>query len=101
MKPDDIARLEIGIVRLLDDGKRAAAHHVAELHRRHVLLHVAHPDAVGGIEREIERAGEEFARSRRGQGRLRRIRDRRPDVAHGTFLKDPLSIDFGHDVSPG
>src|SRR6185437_15001787 len=96
----EIALLEIGIVRLLDDADGAAAHDLADLHRRHVLLHVAHPDPVGGIEREIERAHQYLTRSRHGDGRFHQFEVARLDVADGPFPEHPLPIAVAHCCSP-
>ena len=92
----DIAFLETGIVGFLHDRQRAAAHHIADLHRRHVLLHVAHPDAVRGIEREIHRTREELARARLGNRLLDQFQIARLDVAHRAALQKPLPVRFCH-----
>ncbi|MEJ0047927.1 MAG: hypothetical protein WDN04_18750 [Rhodospirillales bacterium] len=70
-----VAGREIGVFRGDDLADAVTAHDFAELHRRHVLLDVGDPDAVRGIEREIERADQRLSGLQLG-GRAR-CRERR------------------------
>src|SRR5215217_5754848 len=58
---DEVAGLEVRPVRFHDLPEPEAAHHGAELDRGRVAAHVAHPDPVRGIERQVERADERLA----------------------------------------
>ncbi len=58
---DDVAGLEARVRRLDHLSDRTAAHDRADLDRRQVLLHVAHPDPVRGIERQQQVAYQHLA----------------------------------------
>lgn len=51
-----------GRIRSPDSANAAAAHHVTDGDRRHVLLHVAHAPSVGRIHRQIARSNKCLAR---------------------------------------
>ncbi len=57
----DVAFLHARLPARHDAAGDAAAHRRVERHRRHVLPHVAHPDAIGRIEREIQHLEQKLA----------------------------------------
>src|SRR5262249_38715020 len=97
---DDIAGFEFRIVRTFDNTDRAAAHYVAELDRRHVLLHVAHPDAIGRIQRQIEGARQDFAGARVRDWRLDKLEVAGLDLADGPSFQNPLPVAIPHCTAP-
>jgi len=69
--------LEVGMARFDDFGEAKGAHHLAELHRWHVLRYVSHPNAHCGVDGEIFDARESLAigeRRNSGLGELQDIR---------------------------
>jgi hypothetical protein len=65
-RPDDVARLEAGIVGRQHFANRRALHRRVKFERRHVALGVAHATAHGRINRHPAIAHLHFARARRG-----------------------------------
>jgi hypothetical protein len=65
---NDIAFLVQRIFTFDNGTAHDAAHRCADCNRRHVLIHVAHPDAIRRIEREIVQAKQTLP--------VRRLRDR-------------------------
>ncbi len=80
-------------VRLHDHADAAAAHDLADADGRHVLVHVAHPDAVRGIEAEIEHAHDRLAGTGLGNRLLDEIEIRLLDAARGARLQAEPAVD--------
>ena len=58
---DHVALAEAGVAGGNDAADAQPAHDLAEFDRRHVLVAVAHPDAVRGVDREVEHPHEHLA----------------------------------------
>ena len=58
---DERAHRHVVAARLHHLGDADAAHHRAQLHGLRVLAHVAHPEPVGRVERQVERAHQRLA----------------------------------------
>ena len=91
-----VAFFEIGMTGFGDFGEAKGAHDFAELHGRHVLGNIGHPDAHGGVDGEIFDASEGlavFEGGKRGLGELQDIGSNEALRASGEF---PLAIGSGH-----
>jgi hypothetical protein len=58
---DQIAWIEPRRARGLDHANRAAAHNLTDLDRRQILVLITHPDAVGGVQGQIDIADKDLA----------------------------------------
>ena len=77
----ELARLEVGVPRGDDLTDAPRAHHLADRHGRDVRAHVVEPTALGGLERQPQRAHEHLPTCGRGDG-----------------LFDELETVVGHDA---
>ena len=88
-------------IRFDDHTDAPASHYLPELDGWHVLLPVAHPDPVGGIEAQVENPHERFFRSRRGDRTVDEIEVRSFDALRRPRPKPELTVDFVfHCFSP-
>ena len=78
----------------------ARAHHFADAHRRDVRLHVVHPAAHCGIEREVRDLHEHFAFVRRAHGLFGVVPVAALRQADGPGCKAELMIECRHGGAP-
>ena len=62
---DNVSRLDPRLAALQHSSADQSAHHFAKSHRFHVLIHVAHPNPVGRIERQVKKFIEELTIGKR------------------------------------
>ena len=98
---DDVARREAVEPALGHHAQPAAAHRIADLHRRQVGIHVAHPDPVRRIERQVDRLGAHLPVLERRQRALDQLQIPLAQIPHRPLAQHPGQVLFiDHAVLP-
>ena len=95
---DHIALLEPVGAGAFHHGQRSAAHGVADLDRRHVLVLIAHPYPVGGVEREVECPHQDLAVRQVADRLLDQLQVPGSDFADRAAAQNP-ALQGGHRLS--
>ena len=91
-----VALAQLGAVRRHDLSHRAALEHLADLERRDVGLHVAHPPAHVGVHREVAVSHQHLTRRRLGQWHLGQLEVLRARLPVGPRGQPDLPRGIGH-----
>ena len=89
---DDVARSQRGVIGADHLPQRHRSHHAAGLDGVDIGAHRAHPGTVGGIHRDVERAGQRLTRTRLGHRGTAQLKIAFSELIFGSVAKNPLAV---------
>jgi len=87
-----VAFFEVRMARFENLGKAEGTHYLAQLHRRHVLGDIGHPDAHCGVDGQVFDASQSLAFGERGNHHLSLLKDVGSNELFWAGSENPLAI---------